>query len=154
MELLHGHLLAASSQGQILDVILDVEPMAPWLSHGPLWEHRAWWKAPWSVRRRLLRVKACARVSYKQTLRPPPTTVPTEPGGISSAQHSHASLSHHTPPRWLHHIPQSRCMGWRRRALHGHTRSHHVPEGELSQLALALPCDVAHAILSPAVPWW
>lgn len=136
MELLHGHLLAASSHGQVLDVaalLQDTTPTAPGLCHGPLWEHRARWKAPFSVRRRLLRVKACAHVSYKQTLRPPPTTVPAELGGISSAHHSHATLSHHTPPRRLHHVPQSTGMGWRRGALHGHARSHPVPEGWLCQ---------------------
>lgn len=63
-------------------------------SHGAPWEHRARWKAPWSGRRRLLRVEARARVSHKQTLHPPPTTVPTEPGGIPGV-----SLPHHTPPR-------------------------------------------------------
>lgn len=130
----------------------DTMPTAPQLCHGPPWEHGAWRKAPFSGRRRLLRVKARARVSYKQTLRPPPTTVPAEPGGISSAHHSHTTLSHHTPLRWLHHVPQSTGMGWRRGDLQGHARSHHIPKGWLSQLAPALPCDTAHAILSPAVP--
>lgn len=127
---------------------------SPQLCHGAPWGHRAWWKAPWCGRRRLLRVEARAHVSYKQTLPSPPTTVPTEPGGIPSAHHSHASLSHHGPPRWLHHAPQSMGMGWRRGAPHGRARSHHIPKGQLSQLAPALPRDRAHAVLPPAVPWW
>lgn len=91
-------------------------------------------KAPLSGRRRLLRLKTCAHVSENQTLLPPPTTLTTELGGISSAHHSTpVLLPVASPVRSTFPIttvrggsttsPQSTGLGWRRGDLHGHDSS-------------------------------
>lgn len=129
MGLLCGHLLAASSHGQVLHVaalLQDTTPTAlPWTSLGA--QAMVEGSIPWQEK--VTQSKSICSCVIQTNLRPPPTTVPAEPGGISPQPRR---LSHHTPPSWLHHIPQSTGMG-RRGALHGCARSHHIPEGQLSQ---------------------